>query len=536
MDHQALLKKHAELKGLRQPFETEWRSNARLFAPEQERMFTGDKSARNKIENLYDATPVYALDSFVSGLFGQMANPANRWFTLATRNPRLANSHAVNTWLHEVSSIIGLSFSSAMSQFYLQAPMWFSSLGLYGIGAIYSEEVIGEGRFLDLAIPLGELFIDKSPDNQIIAVHRQMVMKGAKAKLKFRDIPDHAVNDAADVTIIHCVMQKADYDPNRAGAEGMPWGSYYFSPEIKNWIRKGGYNENPYAIIRWKDAPGQAYPTGPAHSAKPDAAMLQKMEEVHLKAAEFAANPPLLATDNADILPTDIIPGNVLYGGVTQGGRQALVPLNRSMNLQLSIEQSRDRREMVRSAFFFTILSLINRPAMTATEVKAFDAERLRQMSQYVERIQAEGLAPLVIRRFNLLMRAGALPPPPRELEGEALEPQFISPLAKLQEIDEAQATLGYVSQLAQVAQATGDISVLDNIDADAVAATLHRTSGAPPIVRRDPMMVEKMRQARAQAQAQAVQIEQEKTQVETAAVAAHAEQASSAAQKRVAA
>lgn len=536
MDIDALKKRHAEMKSQRQPHETEWRNNARLFAPEQERMFSGDKSTSNKMENLYDATPVYALDSFVSGLFGQMANPANRWFTLATRNPRLQNSYAVNAWLHEVSSIIGTSFSSAMSNFYLQAPMWFASLGLYGIGAVYSEEVVGEGRFLDLAIPLGELFIDKSPDNEITAVHREMVMKASKAKVKFPEIAGNPIHDDAEISIIHCVMKNREYRQNRAGLAGMAWGSYYFSPQINDWKRVGGYNENPYAIVRWKDAPGQAYPTGPAHSAKPDAAMLQAMEKNHILAAEYAARPPLLAEDGADILPTDIVPGNVLYGGVTAGGRQALIPLNRSQNMQLSIEQSRDRREMIRSAFFFTILSLINRPAMTATEVKAFDAERLRQMSQYIERIQAEGLAPLVIRRFNLLMRAGAFPPPPRELEGEALEPQFISPLAKLQEIDEAQATLGYVTQLGEVARATGDTSILDNIDTDAVAHTLHRTSGAPPIVRRDPQMVEQMRKARAEAQAQAVQIEQEKTQVETAAVAAHAEQASSTAQKRVAA
>lgn len=532
-----LMERHENMRSARLPYEAEWRELAALFAPEDRDQFNGATSTSNAAEDLYDATPIYALDDFASGLFGQMTNPSNRWFGISTGDPALDNFYPVMTWLHQVGTIIGRSLSHNATQFYSNAPAWFANLGLYGLGAMYSEEVVGSGRFLDIAIPMSELFIDTSADGEVLAVHREMRMSGAKAKRKFRELADMGsrLSDKSDISIVHCVYENEEYRPGVQGPRGMVWHSAYWSPQVKDFRRVGGYYENPYHVLRWKRRAGKAYPTGPGWNARPDAGMLNEMERTHLVAAQFAAEPPLLAQDEASLVVADVVPNAVIYGGVTLQGRQAVLPLNRAQNLQLSMQQSQERRDQIRRAFFFSILSLINRPQMTATEVEKFDMERLRQMAPYVERIQADGLTPLIARRFNILNRAGVLPPPPSDLEGQALQVAHISPLAKLQMLDEAKGVLNYIGGLSQVAQQTGDPSVMDNVDGDAAAAVLHGVSGAPPAVRRDPAMIERLRQQRAQAQQQQVAIDQEAQQVETAAVASHAAQAASSARRRAA-
>jgi hypothetical protein len=538
IEAKTLLDRHEDLKSLRQPFETGWRDNARLFAPEDRDLFDGATTQNNnRHEDIYDATPIHAADDFASGLFGQMTNPSNRWFGVSSGDPDLDRWGPAQAWLWSVGTAIGASLGSTVTRFYSNAPGWFRDLGVYGFGTMYSEEVVGQARFRDLHVPVNEGFIDTNADGDVVGYHREMRVKGEKAKAKFPELAamGSRVSDKADLRIIHCVRENPDVKPGVAGPRGMAWLSYYLSPDAKDFRRMGAYHEFPYHVLRWKTRAGRAYPSGPGDVARPDAAMLQEMERTHIVAAQFAAEPTLLATDMADIVASDIVPNGILYGGVTAAGRQALLPLNRAQNLQLSLEQSRERREAIRRAFFFSILSLINRPQMTATEVEKFDMERLRQMAPYVERIQSDGLTPLLARRFNILQRAGALPPPPPELEKRALTITHVSPLAKLQQLDEAKGVLNYVTGAAQIAQLTGDMSVMDNIDGDEAQSVLHAVSGAPPAVKRSQQGVERIRQARAGAQQQAVAIEQEAQQVETAAVAAHAMQASSTAKKRAA-
>lgn len=110
---------------------------------------------------------------------------------------------------------------------------------------------------------------------------------------------------------------------------------------------------------------------------------------------------------------------------------------------------------------------------------------------------------------------------------------KIISPLAKLQQAADARAVTVYVNGVAQLAAATGDSAVLDDIDGDGAAAILHEASGAPPSARRDPLQKEEIRKQRAAMAAQQQQIADDAQQTETAAVAAHAVQAQTLASQR---
>jgi len=178
-------------------------------------------------------------------------------------------------------------------------------------------------------------------------------------------------------------------------------------------------------------------------------------------------------------------------------------------------------------------MQLVNRPQMTATEFLGFQEEYLRQMGPNLGRIQSQGLAPLIARRYDILAQAGQIDPPPPELENQPLQIEYTSPLAKMQKAGEAKATLQYVTGMQQVAAATQDIGVMDNIDGDAVAAILHEAMGPPPSARRDPAAVAKLREQRAQLAAQREQLAQAGQAAEVSATNAHAAQAATLSTQR---
>lgn len=532
---QQILARHDELKALRQPVERQWREIAQLMCPEQEDMFTGNSRSNPAYDELYDATTLQAAEAFSGGIYGQMTNPANTWFEFGLEDEDLASYYPVKTWLYRQSRKAFGTFSVARSKFYSEAPGWFGDLGIFGMGTMYSEEIVGEGRFLDRAIPLGESYIDVDAEGDVDTFHRAFKLTGRQAKSKFAEVEalGDLVKDKTVYDIIHAVFPNPDYDARRIGRAGMAFLSVYVSPQLKGFMRVGGYRRLPYHVVMWKRRPGRVYPVGPGHIARPEAAMLNEMERTHLVAAQRAADPTILAHDEDTFSPADYYPGNVIYGQVNERGQPLAQPLNSGSNLQLSLDMSKERRDAIRQAFFFSIMQLQNRPQMTATEFLGFKEEYLRQMGPQLGRIQSQGLAPLIARRYDILAAAGQIEPPPAELENMPLKLVYTSELATMQRAAEARTTLQYVVGVRQIADATGDMGVMDNVDGDAAAAILHEAMGPPPALRRDPAKVEKLRESRAQLAMQREQLAQEGAAAETNATNAHAAQAATLSTQR---
>ena len=81
MDRAWLIDRHNELKTLRQPEERLWKQIAELLRPDDQD-FQGKTSNNSAMDEILDSTPLYALEDFTGGMFGQLTNPANDWFGL----------------------------------------------------------------------------------------------------------------------------------------------------------------------------------------------------------------------------------------------------------------------------------------------------------------------------------------------------------------------------------------------------------------------------------------------------------------------
>lgn len=534
MAYDAILKEHDELIRLRQPEERVWREIADLIRPE-ENDFTGTKRTR-VYDEIFDSSPLYALDDFVGGVFGQASSPAVNWFTGGVPDADLMAWQPVKQWWGRVDTLMRMSLSPNASNFYVTAPPVYADTGAFGWGVHHQEEDVGRQRIVDRAIPISQIYLDVDAFGDLARVHRVFKLNGRQINGQFGTVTVNgaSLNEAQFYQIIHAVYPNPDFEEGRMGPRGKRWASCYCSPDIKGWSAMGGYHEMPYHVAMWDQRAGRIYPRGPGHVARADMRQLQEMERSHIVAAQFAAEPMKLLHGDSDLTSADIVPNALLYGTMSEAGKQLMQVLNTGGNLQLSREQSEQRRQSIRTAFRFSIMQLATRPQMTATEFLGFQEEALRMMGHNLVKLQATHQVPMLKRRFAILQRAGQLPPPPPELADQPISFTMISPFDKAQKASEGRATLQWIGALGQMAQV--DAAAWDNLDVDQSALVLHEALGPPPSVLADPRARDERRQGRAQAQAQAVQLEQAGQAVKIAAEASHADQAASLASKRVAA
>lgn len=528
MDRKWLLARHDELKRIRQPEERIWKQIAELLRPEDQD-FQGKTAQNSAMDEIFDSTPLYALEDFTGGMFGQLTNPANDWFGLAIDDEDLMLYQPVKQWFFTVKQRIRATLSGNMSAFYTEVPAWFADTGAFGLGALYTEQEIGRASFIDRAIPLRELYIDTDAAGRIDTVHREFTLRGRQVEQQFPGTPD--IREDREYTIVHVVMQNPHIIPGRIGPDGMAWLSAYVSPDLKDLERRRGYYENPYHCITWSRRSGKVYPRGPGHVARPDMRTLQEMEKNDLIADQFMADPMKLVHGEAEFTQVDMVPGALLFGGMSDQGKRLVDALTPNGSIRDRGAHKEQKRAATREAFYFSVMQLINRPQMTATEFMGFQEETLRRLAPNLERVQQGGLTPFILRRYGMLQRGGALPPPPPELEQRLLDVSYLSPLAKVQQLQQARAADQVFDRVLKAAQVEPE--AVDAIDIDQYIAVTHQASVAPPSLLRSPEKIAERRQQRAMQQQQQMALDQAKQQVEIAAAGAHAAQAQTLARGR---
>lgn len=531
MDLSGIEKRHGELASIRRAEEGQWLDLGKLLG-EDDLSFDVSSGRDRTGDDAYDSSPQYALDAFVGGLFGEAVNPAERWCELTIQDSDLARWKPVQSWLWDTASTIYQSLSPAISSFYAEVSPAFASMGRYGLGCVYQEEWVGRQRIIDRALPVAEIFIDVDASGAIDTVHRTFMLTGRQMKQLWGTAAAEARDDSK-YKIIHAVMQNPNPQPGAMTANGMPWLSAYVSPDLKSFHARSGYWELPYHFFQWSRRPGRVWPRGPGHVALADMKTGNAMERSHLIAAQFDAEPPIQTIDDTSLTAADILPNNILYGTLSESGKSLMQRFERGGKVAYSEQKAEQVRARIREAFQFSILNLMNRPQMTATEVLAFKEERLRQLGPNLVRIQA-GLASFVARRYRILARANQLPPPPPEMGGHPLAVEFVSPLAKAQKSATGRSVLQWIGAVSQIAQATGDMSAMDAVDIDASTRVLHEAMVGLPDVIRDAGQIEEIRKMRMQQQMQQQGLEQAAVAADIQATVAHADQAQTLAKKRV--
>ena len=130
-----------------------------------------------------------------------------------------------------------------------------------------------------------------------------------------------------------------------------------------------------------------------------------------------------------------------------------------------------DIRQRINQAFcvdMFLMVSSANKHQMTAEEVARRNEEKLMLLGPVLSRLNNEVLKSLIERAFNILARAGQLPPAPPELQGQQLKIRYMSMLSRAQRSLRANSLDQYLMRIGNLAQY--DNRVIKKIDPFAAA------------------------------------------------------------------
>jgi hypothetical protein len=301
---------------------------------------------------------------------------------------------------------------------------------------------------------------------------------------------------------VQAIYPNEDYERGKIGPVGKKWSSCWFelNDDVGNkFLRESGYEEFPVLAPRWFVLPGDVYGRGPGWNAIGDAKMLQYLETRLMNMTDKLVNPPMRVSQN--IKRVSLLPGDrtdMPRGDNSMAEPMMVVDPNGIVALREHIMRTEDR--IKRSMYVHLWNNMIDdqrnqRP--TATEVEARRQEIMLMLGPLLENMNGSLLEPAIDRTFAIMMRSGRLPPPPPEVQGEDVTPEFVSVMHQMQQatgLAGINTTLQYYGIMAQMKP-----EVLDNLNVDILAEEIIQITGVRPDAQIPPDEVAAMREQRAQ-------------------------------------
>lgn len=512
-----MMNRWSALKSERASWITHYQEISNYLLPRSGRFFVQDRNKGDKRHNnIYDSTATRAHRVLCAGLMGGATSPARPWFRLAVQDKELMKSAAVKLWLANVTELILTVFQR--SNTYRSLHTLYGEMSAFGTGAnLIAPDFNDVLRHYPLTT--GEYCIAQNWRGEVCTLYREIQKTVGELVGEFGMANvSHTVKSLYDsgsldawVTIIQAIEPRQDRDPSKRDAMNMEWRSVYFelNDDKKN-LRESGYKRFPGVAPRWEVQGGDIYGNGPGMEALGDIKQLQHQNLRLGQAIDYQTKPPLQVPITMMNQKIETLPGGVSYydpsspNGKIQSAWQVNLDLG---HLKMNMD---DVRQRVKETFYtdlFLMLSNIDHTGMTATEVAERHEEKLLMLGPVIERLDNEGLNPLVDTAFDMLVEAGALPPPPEEMNGQQLQVVYTSVLAQAQRAVATNGVDRFVGNLGQIASFKPD--VLDKFNSDEWADAYSDMLGVAPNLIVAGKEVAIIRQQRAQAQAQAAQQEQ---------------------------
>jgi len=502
-----LLSRYEKLEGQRQNWETHWQEVADYMQPRKADVTKQRARGDKRMEQVFDSSPIQAVELLSASLHGMMTNPSTPWFTLRFKDEDIDNEDEAKIWLESATEAMYTAFNR--SNFQQEIFELYHDLITFGTAAMFIEED-DEDIIKFSTRHINEVFIAENDKGRIDTIYRRFNISARAAMQKFGEAVSSDVQSAfkkdpyKEVEILHAVYPRSDFNPNKKDKKNMPFESVYIEFKNGNELSVSGFREFPFVVPRYLKASNEIYGRSPAMTALPDVKMLNEMCKTTIKAAQKQVDPPLLVPDDGFLLPVRTVPGGLNF--YRSGTRDRIEPLNIGANNPLGLNMEQQRRDSIRAVFYVNQLMMQDGPQMTATEVIQRNEEKMRLLGPVLGRLQSELLKPLIDRVFAILLRNNMLPAAPEFLSGRDIEIEYVSPLAKAQKSTELQSIMRAVEILGSLANVA---PVFDYINFDNLVKHLADIVGVPQKILKTQSQVNAERQQAAQQQEQMQQMQQ---------------------------
>ena len=503
----SLLSRFEKLEGQRQNWETHWQEVADYMQPRKADVTKQRARGDKRMEQVFDSSPIQAVELLAASLHGMLTNPSTPWFTLRFKDEDIDNEDEAKLWLESSTDAMYTAFNR--SNFQQEIFELYHDLITFGTAAMFIEED-NDDIIKFSTRHINEVFIAENDKGRIDTIYRKFKISARAAIQKFGDAVSSDVQTKAkkdpyeEMEILHAVYPRSEFNPNKKDKKNMPFESVYIEFKNGNELSVSGFREFPFVIPRYLKASNEIYGRSPAMTALPDVKMLNEMSKTTIKAAQKQVDPPLLVPDDGFLLPVRTVPGGLNF--YRSGTRDRIEPLNIGANNPLGLNMEEQRRDSIRAVFYVNQLMMQQGPQMTATEVIQRNEEKMRLLGPVLGRLQSELLKPLIDRVFAILLRNNMLPQAPEFLSGRDIEIEYVSPLAKAQKSTELQSIMRAVEILGSLANVA---PVFDYVNFDNLVKHLADIVGVPQKLLKSQSQVNAERQQAQQQQQEMQQMQQ---------------------------
>lgn len=291
--------------------------------------------------------------------------------------------------------------------------------------------------------------------------------------------------------VLHAIEPRRGRDYGDPSARNMPFRSCYLEmgrDDTDKFLRESGFQEFPAICPRWIVDGDDTYSARwPAAVALGSIKQLQQEQLRKSTAIDYQVDPPLVVPLAYKTQDVDRLPGGVMYADManSQSGIRSAFEVN--LNLQHLLADIQDVRGRINQSFYvdlFKMLANDTRSNITAREIAERHEEKLLMLGPVLERLHNEMLQPKIEITFAKMLRAGLFAPglelePPQELQGQALDVEFVSTLAQAQRAVGVQSIDRLVGTIASVSQIKPE--VLDKLDGDQLVDAYADMLGVDP-------------------------------------------------------
>jgi hypothetical protein len=429
---EALLAKRSSLLNL-------WQEISENFYPERADFTAQRNTGDTFADNLTTSYPIL-MRRDLGNAFSSMLRPVSKeWFYMTVEDENSLD-HDAKQWLEQVRNVQRRAMYARSSKFVRatkEADHDFASFGQCVVSVELNRDASG---LLYRCWHLRDMAWAENEQGDIGTIIRRWkptvrdLMRFFKGEnLHPETVRQANINPFEEADIRHIVVEADLVDGNFT----TPYVSLYYDAEHFHVIEKVGVNSQIYVIPRWQTVSGSQYAFSPATvAALPDARLLQSLSYTLLEAGEKAANPPMIAVQEAIRSDVSIYAGGITWVDASYDERlgEVLRPLTQDkQGLPAGLEMQRDTRSMLAEAFFLNKLVMPARgPEMTAYEVGQRVQQYIRDALPLFEPMEEEYNGAICEATFDLMLRAGAFGSPldiPSSLRGQNLQFKFESPL-----------------------------------------------------------------------------------------------------------
>ena len=487
---------------------SEWRSLAEFCAPSAGSFIPLEKPDQRRISRgkIYDPEAELCVNALVSGFESNITNKAMPWVLFKMADPDLNRFKPVKEWLEIVKNVTLEVFLK--SNIYSVFPKVYRDLGVFATGGMSIEDDLENNTLHAKHFPIGSYALETNRWGRVDTFCREYKMTAIQMVAEFgREACSEQVKTAYDrgnygtwFDVVWMVEPNRDAKPGALLSKDKAFQSTKWEPSNDTQLlSQKGYDENPCMFPRWDvEGEGSYGACCPGMVALGTVKSLQKRELKGLNALDKLVDPPYQGPPGME-RPSQI-PGSITI--VPQGGMEFKPAYQINPHFQEMLESKNEAKQTIRKIFYsdlFLMLTNNQNRDKTAYEIAAMKDEQMAQLGPVSTRTNDELLDQVVERTFGVLMRAGMLPPPPPEMQGQMMAVEYITPMSQ------ALKTVG-ITAIERLFQFAGGLipmfpEVADKLNTDKAIDQYSERIGVPPDLVRDDKETASIRQGRAQIQ-----------------------------------